>query len=177
MPSNETIPRTMKALVKSKAEPGLWLEEVPVPEIGINDVLIRVDRTAICGTDLHIMKWDDLGPAKPFRCPWWWATSSWRSGRRRLERHRFLSWPVGKRRRSRCLWTMPELPGRTPAFVRMSRGMGVHRPGCFAEYIALPMSNVWATRLRSTATWLPSSILLVTRFILRSRFRFWERMC
>ena len=49
---------TMKALVKREAKPGLWLEEVPVPEIGINDVLIRVDRTGICGTDLHIEKWD-----------------------------------------------------------------------------------------------------------------------
>src|SRR5439155_18036491 len=49
----------MKALVKRKAEPGLWLEDVPEPEIGINDVLIRVDRTGICGTDVHIYKWDE----------------------------------------------------------------------------------------------------------------------
>ena len=49
----------MKALVKSKSEPGLWLEDVPVPKIGINDVLIRVDRTGICGTDVHIYKWDE----------------------------------------------------------------------------------------------------------------------
>ena len=48
----------MKALVKRKAEPGLWLEDVPEPEIGINDVLIKVDRTGICGTDLHIYDWD-----------------------------------------------------------------------------------------------------------------------
>ena len=53
-----SIPKTMRALVKSKPEPGLWLEEVPVPGIGINDVLIKVERGAICGTDLHIMKWD-----------------------------------------------------------------------------------------------------------------------
>ncbi|MEM6301104.1 MAG: alcohol dehydrogenase catalytic domain-containing protein, partial [Pseudomonadota bacterium] len=49
----------MRALVKSEAQPGLWLENVPEPEIGINDVLIRVLRTAICGTDVHIYKWDD----------------------------------------------------------------------------------------------------------------------
>ena len=49
---------TMQALVKREARPGLWLDEVPVPEIGINDVLIRVDRTWICGTDLHIYNWD-----------------------------------------------------------------------------------------------------------------------
>ena len=48
----------MKALVKAKSERGLWLQEVPEPAIGINDVLIRVDRTGICGTDLHIYKWD-----------------------------------------------------------------------------------------------------------------------
>src|SRR6202048_4830799 len=53
-----TIPATMSALVKREAGPGLWLETVPVPEIGINDVLIRVDRASICGTDVHIQNWD-----------------------------------------------------------------------------------------------------------------------
>jgi threonine dehydrogenase-like Zn-dependent dehydrogenase len=48
----------MRALVKREAAPGLWLEEVPVPEIGINDVLIKIVRTAICGTDVHIFNWD-----------------------------------------------------------------------------------------------------------------------
>ena len=48
----------MRALVKREARPGLWLEEVPVPEISIDDVLIRVERTGICGTDLHIYDWD-----------------------------------------------------------------------------------------------------------------------
>ena len=49
----------MKALVKSKAERGLWLEEVDEPEIGINDVLVSVRHTGICGTDVHIYEWDD----------------------------------------------------------------------------------------------------------------------
>src|SRR6266568_5822715 len=48
----------MKALVKNKSERGLWLQDVPEPTIGINDVLIRIDRTGICGTDMHIYKWD-----------------------------------------------------------------------------------------------------------------------
>jgi len=48
----------MKAIVKSKAEPGLWLEDVPEPQIGINDVLIRIKKTGICGTDVHIYNWD-----------------------------------------------------------------------------------------------------------------------
>src|SRR5262249_39500686 len=58
--SSRSVPmkKTMQALVKKKSEPGLWLDEVPVPTIGINDVLIRVLRTGICGTDLHIWKWD-----------------------------------------------------------------------------------------------------------------------
>src|SRR4051794_38508809 len=50
--------KTMKALVKKQAELGLWLDDVPVPQIGINDVLIQVLRTGICGTDLHIYNWD-----------------------------------------------------------------------------------------------------------------------
>src|SRR5206468_10614028 len=49
----------MKALVKSRSEPGLWLEDVEEPKIGINDVLIQVLKTGICGTDVHIYKWDD----------------------------------------------------------------------------------------------------------------------
>ena len=50
----------MKALVKSEAKPGLWLKDVPEPDVGINDGLVRVLRTAICGTDLHLYKWDSL---------------------------------------------------------------------------------------------------------------------
>ncbi|MEY2542281.1 MAG: threonine 3-dehydrogenase, partial [Verrucomicrobiota bacterium] len=51
--------KTMKAVVKSKREPGLWLEEVPVPQVGDDDVLIRVLKTSICGTDVHIYNWDE----------------------------------------------------------------------------------------------------------------------
>ena len=53
----------MKALVKKNREKGLWLEDVPVPKIGINDVLIRVLRTGICGTDVHIYNWDEWAQA------------------------------------------------------------------------------------------------------------------
>ena len=49
----------MKALVKRYAEPGLWMEEVPMPQVGVNDVLIKVTKAAICGTDLHMYKWDE----------------------------------------------------------------------------------------------------------------------
>src|SRR3984957_2024156 len=50
---------TMKALVKKEAAKGIWMEQVPIPEIGPNDVLIKLEKTAICGTDLHIYKWDE----------------------------------------------------------------------------------------------------------------------
>ena len=53
----------MKALVKAKAEPGLWMEHVPVPEPGANDVLIRVKKSAICGTDVHIWDWNEWAAA------------------------------------------------------------------------------------------------------------------
>src|SRR5690606_31816352 len=53
----------MKALVKAKAEPGLWMEEVPDPQVGRNDVLIRVEKTSICGTDVHIYEWDEWAQA------------------------------------------------------------------------------------------------------------------
>ena len=51
--------QTMKALVKAKAEKGLWLQDVPIPEIAPNEVLIKIERTAICGTDMHIYGWDE----------------------------------------------------------------------------------------------------------------------
>ena len=53
----------MKALVKRYAEPGLWMEEVPMPQVGVNDVLIKVTKAAICGTDLHMYKWDEWSQA------------------------------------------------------------------------------------------------------------------
>ena len=49
----------MKALVKKKSQPGLWMDDIPQPEVGHNDVLIRVRKTSICGTDLHIYNWDE----------------------------------------------------------------------------------------------------------------------
>ena len=53
------MPTTMKALVKRNRSEGLWMEEVPIPDIGINDVLVKVERTGICGTDVHIYNWDE----------------------------------------------------------------------------------------------------------------------
>ncbi len=51
--------KTMKALVKAKAEKGIWMQDIPIPEVGVNDVLIKITKTSICGTDLHIYRWDE----------------------------------------------------------------------------------------------------------------------
>ena len=53
----------MKALVKSRREPGIWMEDVPIPGVGHNDVLIKIRKTAICGTDVHIFNWDEWSQA------------------------------------------------------------------------------------------------------------------
>jgi threonine 3-dehydrogenase len=133
----------MKALVKSKAKPGLWLEDMPKPGIGINDVLIRVDRTGICGTDVHIHKWDAWAE-KTIPVPM-------------IVGHEFVGEivEVGSNvtdfhsgdvvsgeghvvcgRCRNCLAGRRHLCADT-------KGIGVNRPGAFAEYLALPMTNVW----------------------------------
>jgi threonine 3-dehydrogenase len=133
----------MKALVKRFAKPGLWLEEVPEPELGINDVLIRVDRTGICGTDVHIYKWDkwaqrtipvplvvghefvgeivDVGS----------NVSDFRPGE-----------IVSGEGHVVCGRCRNCLAGRRHLCAD-AKGIGVNRPGAFAEYLALPMTNVW----------------------------------
>ncbi|MEC7564780.1 MAG: L-threonine 3-dehydrogenase [Planctomycetota bacterium] len=133
----------MKALVKRNATPGLWLEDVPEPEIGINDVLIQVDRTGICGTDLHIYNWDDWAQ-KTIPVPM-------------VVGHEFVGEivEVGSNvadfragdlvsgeghvvcgRCRNCFAGRRHLCADT-------KGIGVNRPGAFAEYISLPMTNVW----------------------------------
>src|SRR2546426_12275837 len=134
---------TMKALVKREAKPGLSLEEVPVPKIGINDVLIRVDRAGICGTDLHIYQWDA------------WAEQTI---------------PVPMVGGHECVGVVAEVGSNVTDFFpgeivsaeghvvcgrcrnclagrrhlcKDTRGIGVNRPGAFAEYISVPMTNVW----------------------------------
>jgi threonine 3-dehydrogenase len=133
----------MKALIKRRAEFGLWLEDVPEPEVNINDVKIRVLNTGICGTDLHIYEWDE------------WARTTIRVPL--VVGHEFVGEIVemgsnvadfhpgdivsgeghvvcGRCRN--CLAGRRHLCART-------MGVGVNRPGAFAEYIVLPMSNIW----------------------------------
>jgi len=133
----------VKALVKARPEPGLWLQDVPEPNIGINDVLIRVLRTGICGTDVHIFDWND------------WAKST--ISVPMVIGHEFVGeivevgsnvndfhpgeWVSGEGhvvcgRCRNCMAGLRHLCANTS-------GVGVNRPGCFAEFIALPMTNVW----------------------------------
>ena len=133
----------MKALVKRQSTPGLWLEDVPIPEFGINDVLIKINRTGICGTDLHIYNWDEWAQ-KTIPVPM-------------VVGHEFVGeivetgsnvadFKVGDivsgeghvvcGRCRNCFAGRRHLCADT-------KGIGVNRPGAFAEYISLPMTNVW----------------------------------
>jgi threonine 3-dehydrogenase len=136
----------MKALVKAKSEPGLWLQDVPEPECGINDVLIRVLKTGICGTDLHIHKWDAWAQ-KTIPVPM-------------VVGHEFVGEVVaigsnvndfkpgdlvsaeGHVVCGRCRNC---LAGRRH-LCKDTLGIGVNRTGAFAEFISVPMTNVWHHR-------------------------------
>ena len=135
--------RVVKAFVKAKAEPGLWLEDVPEPEVGINDVLIRVRKTGICGTDLHIHSWDAWAQ-KTIPVPL-------------VIGHEFVGEIVeigsnvndfkpgdivsgeGHVVCGRCRNCMA---GRRHLCAH-SIGLGVQRAGAFAELVVLPMTNIW----------------------------------
>ena len=134
--------RTMKALVKAKPEKGLWQQEVPVPDIAPDEVLVKIRRTAICGTDMHIYKWDD------------WATNHVPVGTiigheyggtveeigstvKRVKVGDRVSGEghvVGNRNRNARAGRFHLDPD--------TRGIGVNLPGAFARYLALPEFNV-----------------------------------
>jgi threonine 3-dehydrogenase len=133
----------MKALVKEKAEAGLWLADVPEPEIGINDVLIRVRKTGICGTDLHIFGWDAWAQ-KTIPVPmvvgheFVGEVVSFGSNVSDFEVGDLVS-GEGHVVCGRCRNCMA---GRRHLCAH-SIGLGVNRPGAFAELVALPMTNIW----------------------------------
>jgi threonine 3-dehydrogenase len=134
---------TMKALVKAKPEPGLWLQEVPIPEIGIDDVLIKIHKTAICGTDVHIYNWDEWSQ-KTIPTPMHIG-------------HEFVGKvvEVGSNVKDYnpgdivsgeghvvCGRCRNCLAGRRHLCMKTS-GIGVNRPGAFAEYLSIPVTNAW----------------------------------
>jgi threonine 3-dehydrogenase len=133
----------MKALVKSKAERGLWLEDIAEPAIGINDVLIRVRYTGICGTDVHIYEWDE-----------------WAQGTIKVPMtigHEFVGEIVAVGSNVNDFFPGDIVSGEGHVVCGRCRnclagrrhlcahteGVGVNRPGAFAELIALPMTNIW----------------------------------
>lgn len=133
----------MKALVKSHPKPGLWLEEIPVPVPGINDVLIRVLMTGICGTDLHIYEWDQWSQSTipvPLVIGHEFVGEVTEVGSNvaDLQPGDIVS-GEGHVVCGRCRNC---LAGRRHLCAH-AMGVGVNRPGAFAEYIALPMSNIW----------------------------------
>ncbi|HEX3684919.1 MAG TPA: L-threonine 3-dehydrogenase [Bryobacteraceae bacterium] len=133
----------MKALVKSKSAPGLWLEEIPEPTIGINDVLIRVSHTGICGTDLHIYEWDEWARATipvPMAIGHEFAGEIVEVGSNVNDFH--PGEVVSGEGHVVCGRCRNCLAGRRHLCAH-TQGVGVNRPGAFAEYIALPMSNIW----------------------------------
>lgn len=136
----------MKALVKKEATAGLWLQDVPEPEVGINDVMIRVERTGICGTDLHIYEWNS------------WA---------RKTIHAPLV--IGHEFVGRVVTVGANVAGFRPGDIvsaeghvvcgrcrnclagrrhlcKDTQGIGVTRPGAFADHISVPAVNVWPHR-------------------------------
>ena len=132
----------MKALIKKKAELGLWLDEVAVPEVGINDVLIKVQKTAICGTDVHIYEWDEWA-CKTIPVP-------------QVIGHEFVGVVdevgsnvhdfqpgdvVSGEGHIVCGHCRNCLAGRRHLCMNTS-GVGVNRDGAFAEYLCMPMANV-----------------------------------
>jgi threonine 3-dehydrogenase len=133
----------MKALIKKLAQPGLWLEDVPEPKIGINDILIRVKRASVCGTDVHIYNWDDWAKQTipvPMAIGHEFVGEIAEVGSNVSDF--FPGQIVSGEGHVVCGHCRNCLAGRRHLCAHTS-GVGVNRPGAFAEYIAVPMSNVW----------------------------------
>ncbi len=134
---------TMKALIKAKPEPGIWLEEVPIPEVGINDVLIRIHKTAICGTDVHIYNWNEwaqrtIPVPMPVGHEFVGTVEEIGSNVHDFKPGDLVS-GEGHLVCGRCRNC---LAGRRHLCMKTS-GVGINRPGAFAEYLSIPVTNVW----------------------------------
>ncbi|MCX8497236.1 MAG: L-threonine 3-dehydrogenase [Akkermansiaceae bacterium] len=133
----------MKALVKAKAEPGLWLQDVPEPEVGSNDVLVRVRKTGICGTDLHIFHWDSWAQ-KTIPVPM--VIGHEFVGEIVAVGDQVLDFQIGEVVSAEghvvCGRCRNCLAGRRH-LCKDSVGIGVNRAGAFAEFISVPTTNVW----------------------------------
>jgi len=133
----------MRALVKAKAEKGIWMEQIPEPTYGPNDVMIRMKKTAICGTDMHIWHWDDWAQ-RTIKVPM--AVGHEYAGEIVALGSEVRGLAVGDRVSGEghitCGHCRNCRAGRRH-LCRNTVGVGVNRPGCFAEYMSLPASNVF----------------------------------
>jgi threonine 3-dehydrogenase len=133
----------VKALVKSKKEPGLWLEEVPKPKVGHNDVLVKVRRTGICGTDIHIYNWDAWSQRTipvPMHIGHEFMGEVAEVG------SEVTGFKVGERVSGEGHLTCGNCRNCRAGKRHLCRntvGLGVNRPGCFAEYVAIPAFNIF----------------------------------
>jgi threonine 3-dehydrogenase len=132
----------MKSLVKAKREPGIWMEDVPVPEYGVNDVLIKIHKTAICGTDIHIYSWDEWAQAT---IPVPMTVGHEFYGEIAAVGSEVKGLSIGQRVSGEghitCGFCRNCRAGKRH-LCRNTVGVGVNRPGCFGEYLSLPASNV-----------------------------------
>jgi threonine 3-dehydrogenase len=145
-PGARKLLNIMKALVKKFAKPGLWLDEVPEPGIGINDVLIRVHKTGICGTDVHIYKWDEWAQRTipvPMVVGHEFVGEIVEVGANVNDFH--PGDVVSAEGHVVCGRCRNCLAGRRH-LCKDTMGIGVNRTGAFAEYISVPMTNVWQHR-------------------------------
>ncbi len=135
--------KKMKALVKKFAKPGIWMDEVPVPEYGPNDVLIKIHKTAICGTDIHIYNWDEWAQ-KTIPVPM--VTGHEYVGTVEAFGNNVHDVKVGELVSGEghivCGTCRNCREGRGHLCPN-TKGVGVNRPGCFAEYLVIPVSNIW----------------------------------
>lgn len=135
--------KTMKALVKKYAKKGLWMDEVPVPELESNEVLIKIRKTSICGTDIHIYNWDDWAQ-KTIPVPlvigheFVGVVENFGSNVMGFKKGDLVSGEG----HIVCGHCRNCLAGRRHLCMTTS-GVGVNRTGAFAEYLAIPKTNVW----------------------------------
>ncbi len=135
--------KTMQALVKKKREPGLWLDEVPVPGVGINDVLIKIHKASICGTDVHIWNWDAWSQKTipvPMTIGHEFVGTVAALGNNVTDLE--IGDVVSGEGHIVCGRCRNCLAGRRHLCYKTS-GVGVNRPGAFAEYLCIPVTNVW----------------------------------
>jgi len=133
----------MKALTKNKPEPGLWLEDVPIPEVGANDVLIKIHKAAICGTDIHIFNWDAWAQ-KTIKIPM--VVGHEFVGRVEQMGRNVHDVEIGELVSGEghivCGRCRNCLAGRRH-LCKNPKCIGVNREGAFAEYLSIPVTNVW----------------------------------